>query len=263
MNIRCGCGKRMAVSDALAGKSVQCPDCGERIFVQADRSPGAPGSAVASVQGPQSTSKYAAEPGQSFGVQAARFSLYAPIVAIVLNVCATGNKDRIGMVTIGVTNLILIVAGFVLGVVALISTRRYGGKGILGRAVAGVALNGLFLLSGLVLLIPLMQRSHLVTGLAGHWRMVSSPTPSAGTIDITFNRDGTFHMTASGGKPVDLTGRWEVSFGKVLGVHVSHVAAGDPGAAGRDLGLGRVTSNDQRQFVLATDHGDEVYQRIP
>src|SRR5690242_20267807 len=105
MNVRCGCGKRMGVSDAMAGKSVRCPDCGEKIFVQEYRLPGAAVDAGGVARPVQSTSKYAAEPGQSFGVQAARFSLYAPLVAFLINACATGNKDRIGLLTVGIINL--------------------------------------------------------------------------------------------------------------------------------------------------------------
>ena len=48
MNIKCECGKRMAVSDALAGKSVRCPQCGATIFV----APAAPGTAVKKQEAP-------------------------------------------------------------------------------------------------------------------------------------------------------------------------------------------------------------------
>jgi len=52
MNVKCGCGKRMVVSDALAGKSVRCSACGEMVFCQPDRSAppakgGKPGAAPA------------------------------------------------------------------------------------------------------------------------------------------------------------------------------------------------------------------------
>jgi len=56
MNVKCGCGKRMVVSDALAGKSVRCSACGEMIFCQADK------NAPPSAKGARPSSK-GAKPG--------------------------------------------------------------------------------------------------------------------------------------------------------------------------------------------------------
>jgi hypothetical protein len=45
MNVTCDCGKRMMVSDALAGKTVRCSGCGESIYVApAPETAGAAGS---------------------------------------------------------------------------------------------------------------------------------------------------------------------------------------------------------------------------
>ena len=33
MNAQCACGKRMVVSDALVGKTVRCPSCGNSVLV--------------------------------------------------------------------------------------------------------------------------------------------------------------------------------------------------------------------------------------
>jgi hypothetical protein len=35
INVQCACGKRTAVGDALAGRSIRCPGCGDEIFVVA------------------------------------------------------------------------------------------------------------------------------------------------------------------------------------------------------------------------------------
>lgn len=43
ISVQCGCGKRTSVSDALAGKSIRCPACGDGVFVAA--SAPAPGRA--------------------------------------------------------------------------------------------------------------------------------------------------------------------------------------------------------------------------
>src|SRR4051794_3611925 len=64
---------------------------------------------------------------QSFGEQAARFSLYVPPAVLVIGCITRGNADQPGVgMTIAWINLALIVAGFLLGVAALISMRIYG-----------------------------------------------------------------------------------------------------------------------------------------
>ena len=35
INVQCSCGKRMGLSDALAGKTIKCPACGDAIHVPA------------------------------------------------------------------------------------------------------------------------------------------------------------------------------------------------------------------------------------
>ena len=43
---------------------------------------------------------------------------------------------------LGGTCTLLILLGFVFGVVALIGTKKHGKKGIFGRAIAGICING-------------------------------------------------------------------------------------------------------------------------
>ena len=47
------------------------------------------------------------------------------------------------MIVLGGTSALLILAGFVLGIVALIGTKKHGRKGIFGRAIAGICINGI------------------------------------------------------------------------------------------------------------------------
>jgi hypothetical protein len=54
------------------------------------------------------------------------------------------------MVVLGGTSILLILAGFVLGIVALIGTRKHGRKGIFGKAVAGISINGILILFMLI-----------------------------------------------------------------------------------------------------------------
>jgi hypothetical protein len=96
----------------------------------------------------------------SFASQAATFSLVAPLLCIGMNVFAgeTVHGNRIAMMVLGGTCALLIIAGLVLGIVALFATRRHGRKGILGKAVAGVCINGI-IVALMVLTIPAMTRA--------------------------------------------------------------------------------------------------------
>ena len=49
------------------------------------------------------------------------------------------------MMILGCTAILLILAGFVLGIVALVQTKKHGKEGIFGKAIAGVCVNGLLI----------------------------------------------------------------------------------------------------------------------
>ena len=89
----------------------------------------------------------AAQTSNSFARQAALFSLLAPFVAIGINIfghqAVQGN--RVGMIVLGGTCTLLILLGFVFGIVALIGMRKHGKKGILGKAITGVCINGVII----------------------------------------------------------------------------------------------------------------------
>src|SRR5260370_37507129 len=87
----------------------------------------------------------APSPASSFARQAASFSLVAPVVSIGLNVLGhqAVQGNRMGMIVLGGTCSLLILAGFVMGIVALVGTRKHGRKGIFGRAIAGTCIKGI------------------------------------------------------------------------------------------------------------------------
>jgi hypothetical protein len=93
--------------------------------------------------------------GYYFARQAATFSLAAPFVAIALNwftrEAVRGN--RVGMMIVGCTVILLILCGFVLGIVALVLPKKGEGQGIIGKAIAGVCINGL-LIAAMLIAIP-------------------------------------------------------------------------------------------------------------
>ena len=96
----------------------------------------------------------------SFARQAALFSLLAPFVSIGINIfghqAVQGNG--VAMILLGGTCTLLILAGFVLGIVALVGTRKRGTKGILGKAIAGICINGIIIFFMLIA-IPVFMKA--------------------------------------------------------------------------------------------------------
>ena len=91
-------------------------------------------------------------PTNSFPKQAALFSLVAPFVGFGIGIfgqqAVQGN--RAAAIILGCISTLLILTGFVLGIIALFGIKKYGKKGILGRAIAGVCINGVIILLALI-----------------------------------------------------------------------------------------------------------------
>lgn len=96
-----------------------------------------------------------------FAFQAAQASLLAPAIAfgigIIVNVGIGGQSTPLVGIITGSLSILLIVTGFILGIVALASVPRYGKKGIWGRGVAGVCINGI-LIALMVVSIPMYKK---------------------------------------------------------------------------------------------------------
>jgi hypothetical protein len=111
---------------------------------------------------PPVVGKQSAEPAPStgrFARFAALFSLLTPFIIIFFFVLfITGSTRRSALAALGNFSFALIVAGLILGIAALTQTKRHGRKGIFGKAVTGICLNGFFLASlvALPFLVPLM-----------------------------------------------------------------------------------------------------------
>jgi hypothetical protein len=85
-----------------------------------------------------------------FAVQAAKASWAAPLLAIAIGFFArTVSSDpetgRSIMLVVGLISLVLVLAGLVLGVVAMFGIRKHGIKGILFPSIIGIALCSLWL----------------------------------------------------------------------------------------------------------------------
>src|ERR1022692_3247527 len=101
----------------------------------------------------------ASPPTSSFPKQAATFSLFAPSVSFAISIFVQPqvNGIRIAMIILGLTSMLLIIAGLVLGIVALAATKRHGRAGIFGKALAGTCINGLRVLVMIVSIPGLMK----------------------------------------------------------------------------------------------------------
>jgi hypothetical protein len=85
--------------------------------------------------------------GWYFARQAAWYSLSAPLVAMALSGFCRDEvrRNHVSLMIVGsITNLLLL-SGFILGVIALYRTRKCGREGIFGKAIVGVCINGLFI----------------------------------------------------------------------------------------------------------------------
>ena len=98
---------------------------------------------------------------KEFPVQAAKFSVYAALFAFLIN-CATTQQGRgaptFWLLIVTLLCFVLIVSGFVLGIVALVKNRTRKLPGVRGYAIAGVAINGFFLLANILLFGNLLLR---------------------------------------------------------------------------------------------------------
>lgn len=91
---------------------------------------------------------------QLFARQAARFSAWTPAIFILLSVVTPPLAKEPGLrMMFAWASLLLLIAGFILGIVALFGIHRHGRKGILLPAILGTVLNALFLAGGIVAIL--------------------------------------------------------------------------------------------------------------
>src|SRR4051794_30454384 len=101
--------------------------------------------------------------------------MYVPLVVFLLGCLTRGNPDPQVATALLWLNILLIVAGFGLGIFALVSIRQYGPERIVGRAIIGVVLNGAALAMLFVMVMPLMNTGNVKKQVVGHWRLTSTP----------------------------------------------------------------------------------------
>ena len=110
-------------------------------------------------ESPPSIEKCSVE--NSFARSAAVFSISTPLVPIFGYICLFGYLQSPGhtqfttIYVIGFIVLLFIVLGFVSGIIALAITKKPERKGIFGRALIGICLNGLLMVSLIIVLLIL------------------------------------------------------------------------------------------------------------
>ena len=98
----------------------------------------------------------------------ARASVFAPvcffITSALLPPLAYGNQTD--MIILGSLSTLLVTVGFIFGIAALAGTRRYDPEDVLGKAIAGIFMDGAFVVG----MLP-----HLPEAMTGNWP-VRAPT---------------------------------------------------------------------------------------
>jgi len=89
--------------------------------------------------------------GKTFAHQAAAGSLLAPLIVILVNAALhassqTPQMSRTVVLISGFACLTIIVAGFAMAIVGLCGVKRHGARGLLGKSIAGLLINGLLLI---------------------------------------------------------------------------------------------------------------------
>ena len=124
-------------------------------------------------------------PKTSFSKHAATVSLIAPLLSLLsgiyLQMQLRGHGD--GMVILGCISVVLLVAGLLAGLVALLAARQNGPGGVRGMALAGVLINSLLLL-GVCVYLPRMVPNWRTTVAAAmapmlHRAATQMPEPDA------------------------------------------------------------------------------------
>ena len=95
-----------------------------------------------------------------FAFQAAQASLLAPVFSIGVSIFVNGGGSQLSptvRIITGSVCILFFLLGFIFGIIALAGVRRYGKKGIFGRAIAGICINGI-LIAVMIISIPMMKK---------------------------------------------------------------------------------------------------------
>ena len=83
-----------------------------------------------------------------FAFQAAQASLFAPVICIVGSILINNGGIQlspIAKIITGSFSTLLIILGFIFGIIGLCGVRRHGKKGLLAKAIIGTCVNGILI----------------------------------------------------------------------------------------------------------------------
>lgn len=213
---------------------------------------------------------------EPLAVQAAKFSLYAPIVAVFLGFLSTTMKldaarDSVtsrgvasGQAVIGIVNMVLIALGFIAGIYALACIKKVGKRGILWRSVFGLSINSV-LIVGTIWLFLFNPYKTLSARYVGHWR-ATSPAVIADKFDMQLSPGGVGQITLNFAGTQQISGKWGLAFDKDQPAQKSLFFKFDsPTAIGPQTAEGmrwEIERLDENILTLRGNHGVETYARI-
>jgi hypothetical protein len=202
---------------------------------------------------------------QTFGEQAARFSLYAPLMVLVIGIFRYANKSQpqILYILLGV-NLFLVLAGSLLGIAALLSMRWYGRRGILVRAVVGVVINATALIGAAFVWLPVLAHHQLEQKLLGRWTTQSTDGTPQDTITLYLSKEGRFTEERSTNHELWLRfyGSWVLTEDHELELKVDEVPPQLATMMGKQFDLGTLQSVDANEMVFKTTRGGQaIFQK--
>jgi len=136
----------------------------------------------------------------SFPRQASSASLIAPLLSVVLYVLLRTqiHGNGIGLFMLGLICLVLLLTGFVLGVMALAQSWHFRATGLFAKALMAAVINGLFV-AGMVVGFPWMASGSVLDKLSAQRSIAAGPATNPAvmhdpTVDparlTTYNQDG-------------------------------------------------------------------------
>lgn len=211
----------------------QCPDCGTRFSIDnehAQRMAKCPCGAIISVP-PENTRNTAKTP---FARQAAKASWVAAILCCILSFASPGGGARAtdaakgGAMLTGIIEVLLVVAGLVFGIVALLGIRKHGRKGILKPAIAGIIANAFLILLVILAMILVDAEAKRESRQQGERMGIDLLLNYPGWFGATFMADVTVTVTS-----VDDSSEFARELNAYFGTNISFLVIGLDNSAGR------------------------------
>lgn len=174
------------------------------------------------VHRPRPPISYKSKPG-AFAQQAAQASWIAPLLATTVNCMLLSSEDRTTKLLVGVFAVLMIVAGLVFAVIAIVGAIRRPPRWILAPALIGLVVNG-FLVIGTVTAFG------VANDLANRQRapIVAAPTPKEVPDDSWKPTEVGFYIDDQNKFALKLPGFWSIEAGPAEIMLIAYAPADGP-----------------------------------